>query len=253
MVEGGEFGGDLGGGEEELEGFSGEGYALGEGVVGELLEWRQGGAGKAVVEDDAATLGAGFDEAYGCTEGFEGEVRDDTQPGEEGGGVGVEVGGEELIRDGVLLKVDGDVGKVRGDGDVVLLEQGAFGVLGSREVEFEDVKLGVGVAVSEGVESGAEQDVLGDAALDGVGESVFGVAAAGDEEGAQGDGVGLVEAGGGLAEFFGVVGAEDGDCDGVVEDEGASVVDLVSGATKGDTQSSAGWAGRSHARMILAG
>ena len=45
MVEGGEFGGDLGGGEEELEGFSGEGYALGEGVVGELLEWRQGGAG----------------------------------------------------------------------------------------------------------------------------------------------------------------------------------------------------------------
>ena len=37
VVEGGEFGGDLRGGEEELEGFAGEVDAGGEGIVGELL------------------------------------------------------------------------------------------------------------------------------------------------------------------------------------------------------------------------
>ena len=198
-------------------------------------------------------MGAGCDEAYGCAEGFEGEVGDDAEPCEEGGGAGVEADGEELLRDRVLLKVDGDVGKVGGDGDVVLLEQGAFGVLGGGEVEFVDVKLGVGVTVGEGVEAGAEQDVLGDAALDGEGKGVFSVAAAGDEEGAEGDGVGFVEAGGGFAQLFGVVGAEDGDGDGVVEDEGPCVVDLVGGAAEGDAESGAGWAGRSHARLILAG
>ena len=57
-VEAGEVSGDLGGGEEELEGLSGELDAGGEGVPGELFEEGEGLAGLAVVEDDPAAGGA---------------------------------------------------------------------------------------------------------------------------------------------------------------------------------------------------
>jgi hypothetical protein len=108
--------------------------------------------------------------------------------------------------------------------------------------------------VGEGVEAGAEQDVLGDAALDGLGEQVFGIAAAGDQEGAQADGewarlVGRIAAGG--AFNLGSVGAEDSDGDGIVEDQGRSVVELVGGAAHGDTESGVGRARLIHAECQL--
>jgi hypothetical protein len=57
---------------------------------------------------------------------------------------------------------------------------------------------GVGVAVGEGVEAGAEEDVLGYTVGYGVREIVLCIAAAGDQEGPEGDGEGLVELGYGL-------------------------------------------------------
>jgi hypothetical protein len=112
-------------------------------------------------------------------------------------------------------------------------------------VDLEDVEAGVGVAVGEGVEACTEEDVLGDSVGDGLGERVFGVAAAGDHEGAEGDGVGtLFEVGvaaGCAVELFGV-GAEDGDGDGVSEDEGMGVEELVRGSAQGHAESSTGWA-----------
>ena len=53
-MEGGEFGGDFCGSEEELEGFAGKVDARGEGVEGELFARRKRGARLGVVEDEAA-------------------------------------------------------------------------------------------------------------------------------------------------------------------------------------------------------
>jgi hypothetical protein len=78
------------------------------------------------------------------------------------------------------------------------LEEFALPLLGGGVVDLEDAEAGVGVAVGEGVEACAEEDVLGDTVADGLGELVFGVAAAGYKEGAEGYGEGLVELGAGL-------------------------------------------------------
>jgi hypothetical protein len=53
VVERGKFGGGFARGHEELEGFAGELDAGSEGVVSELLEEGQRGAGLAVVKDEA--------------------------------------------------------------------------------------------------------------------------------------------------------------------------------------------------------
>ena len=108
----------------------------------------------------------------------------------------------------------------------------------------------MGVAVGEGVEAGSEEDVLGDSVCDGCCELVFGVAAAGDEEGAEGGGEGLVEFGGGFLEVGGVLGAEDGDGDGVFEDVGRGIVDLMGRSAQGYAEGGAGWAGFLHSRYV---
>ena len=113
-------------------------------------------------------------------------------------------------------------------------------------VDLKDAEAGVGVAVGEGVEAGAEQDVLGDSVGDGFGQLVFGVAAARDEEGAEGDGERASFLArrwvGGAFDLRGV-GTEDGDGDGVVEDEGWGVVELVGGAAESYAEGGTGWAG----------
>ena len=121
-------------------------------------------------------------------------------------------------------------------------------------VDLEDAQLGVGVAVGEGVQAGAQEDVLGDPVGDGFGELVFGVAAARDQEGAQADGerAGLpARRRVGRAFDLGGVVAEDRDGDGVVEDQGAGVVELVGGAAESYAEGGAGWAGL-HLNMSVA-
>jgi hypothetical protein len=77
----------------------------------------------------------------------------------------------------------------------------ALPLLGGGVVNLKDSQLWVRIAMSEGVEACAEEDVLGDAAGDGGGELVLGVAAAGYEEGAEAEREGFVEFGGGLVEL----------------------------------------------------
>ena len=128
--------------------------------------------------------------------------------------------------EGFALEVDGDVGEVGGRGEVGGEEELSLPGLGGGVVDLEDLEMRVGVAVGEGVEAGTEEDVLGDSAGDSPGEEVFGVTAAGDEEGAKSDGerarlVRGIAAGG--AFDFGGVRAEDGDGDGVSEYERVGV------------------------------
>jgi hypothetical protein len=116
-------------------------------------------------------------------------------------------------------------------------------------VDFEDAKVRVGVAVGEGIETCTEEDVLSDSVCNGVGERVFGVAAASDEEGAEGDGEGLLQFGGGLVEFGEILLAEDGDGDRIIKDEWLRIVELVCRATQSDPKCGSGGAGFFHSSV----
>jgi len=98
-------------------------------------------------------------------------------------------------------------------------------------VDLEDPKMRVRVAVGEGVEACTEQDVLNDALGYGLGKVVFGVAAAGDEKGAECHGKRPVGTRGCAMKFLSVGVAEDGDRDRVIEDKRLGVVELVGRAT----------------------
>ena len=105
---------------------------------------------------------------------------------------------------------------------------------------------GIRVTVSKRVEAGAENDVLRHVLLNGLGQLVFGVPAAGHQKGAEGDGQGFMEPGGGLAQLFRILAAEDRDRERILQDQGAGIVDLVRGPAEGYAEGSAGWAGFFH-------
>ena len=100
--------------------------------------------------------------------------------------------------------------------------------------------------VGERFEPSSEQDILGHASLYGCVDLVFGVAAAGHQEGAEGDRRGFMKPGGGLAQLFRILAAEDRDRERILQDQGAGIVDLVRGPAEGYAEGSAGWAGFFH-------
>jgi len=133
-------------------------------------------------------------------------VADDAEPGSDGGEGFVEAGGLEAGAEAVFLEVDRD--KVRGGGG----RDGGGGEklflpgLGGGVIDFEDAEGGVGVAAGEGVEAGAEDQVLlRGVGLEGGGKGVFGEAGADDHEGSEGGGEGALDAVGGAVYFFGVL------------------------------------------------
>ena len=55
-----------------------------------MFESRKYGSGLAVIKDEPGLGRAGGDIANSLTEGFEGEIRNDSQPGEKGRSAGIE-------------------------------------------------------------------------------------------------------------------------------------------------------------------
>jgi hypothetical protein len=113
-------------------------------------------------------------------------------------------------------------------------------------VDLEDAKIWKRIAVREGIETGTEQDVLGHAARDGLGQQVFRVTATRDEEGSKGNRERLAELCCGAFDLGQVFTAKDGNGDGIVEDERLRIVKLMCGSPHGDTEGGAGWAGGFH-------
>src|SRR6185437_13620625 len=85
------------------------------------------------------------DEGDGGSEGFECEVGDDAEPGEEGGLGGVEVGGEKLGGEGLAFKVDGNEGKAGGRGQIGLVEEVALPGLCGWVVDLKTRRCGWGL------------------------------------------------------------------------------------------------------------
>jgi hypothetical protein len=99
-------------------------------------------------------------------------------------------------------------------------------------VDLEDTNVWIRIAVSEGVQTGAEENVLSDSSSDGVGEVVFGVAAAGDKKRTQTDGERAIGTCGSAAKLLGVGGTENRNSDWIIKYERLRVVKLVRGATQ---------------------
>ena len=100
--------------------------------------------------------------------------------------------------------------------------------------------------MGECVEASAEQNILRYAIGDGVGERVFGVAAARDKKGTECDREGFVQLGSGFVNLGEIFRAEDGDGDGVFEDERLRIVKLMRGAAHRYAEGGAGWDGVLH-------
>lgn len=106
-----------------MEGLSSKLNAGREGVVREFLEERESGAGLAIVEDHASAGRLYGDEVDGGAEGFEREVRDDTQPREECRNGCIEAGGVELLGERLAFEIDGNIGEVCRSGEAPDLQQ----------------------------------------------------------------------------------------------------------------------------------
>jgi hypothetical protein len=149
-----------------------------------------------------------------------------------------------------MFEVDRDIGDVCWNGKAAGFEELALPLLRGGVVDLEDAKIGIGAAVSEGIEACTEKNILRNALGDSTGECVFGVATACYKEGAKGDGERTIRAGGSTAKFFGIRGSEDRDSDGIVENKWRRIVELVRGATQGHAKGSSGWAGVLHDKRL---
>ena len=192
------------------------------------------------------------DEAYGCAESRDSEVRDDSEPGEVRWLRRVEAGLVELLGERFGFKINRRAGEVLWNRNSAGLEELALPLLGGRVVDFEDMEVRPGIAIGEGVESGSEEDVLADSVGDGAGEVIFGVAAAGYEVRPHRDGEWPIHASGGAANLLCVGFSEKRNSDWVGEDH-RLVVKLVGRAAESDAESGPGWDGLLHSLMVAEG
>jgi hypothetical protein len=79
----------------------------------------------------------------------------------------IEACGEKLLGKQLTFEVDWDVGEICGSGKAAGFEELALPLLRRGVVDLEDAKVWVRVAVSEGVEAGAEKNILRNALFDG--------------------------------------------------------------------------------------
>jgi len=86
-----------------------------------------------------------------------------------------------------MLEVDRDIGEAGGNGDAIGSEQLMFPLLCGRVIDLEDVQPRKWIAISEGVETGTQQDILSHSACHGLGEQVFCITAARHHKGSQRD------------------------------------------------------------------
>lgn len=233
---------------EELEGLTGLLDARGHGVSHELFGGRKHVAREPVVEERRAAPGEAAKQPDGGAEGFQREVRYHAEPRGDGWDGEVKTGGSEFGLQRLLLKVDRNVRHGGRDVDLRGGEHFALPLLRGRVVDLEDANVRVRIAISEGVEPRAEDEVLADAIVRmRCGERVFRDARAGHHEGAEGGGEGALFLVRGASEFLRVLGAEDADSERIVEDEGMLVVELVRSTAEGYAECRAGWLGFGHA------
>lgn len=146
-----------------------------------------------------------------------------------------------------MFKVDSNVGDSARHGNTGASEQLELPRLRGRMINLEDTNISEGIAVSEGVQPSAEQDVLRYSVLDAAGERVFCIPRTGDEKRAK-------DLGGDTLRSAKLLSMRPQNPCGerIFEDE--RVVDgLVRGAAESDAESSARWASSFHTEESISG
>src|SRR5437016_2960254 len=107
------------------------------------------------------------------------QIRRDAEPGETRRTARVEAGSREDRRQRFLLKIDRDEDYIAGDSQTDLVKPRALPGLCRRVINFKYAKraCGIGITVREGVETGAEQDVLAYTSIDRARQLIFGATA----------------------------------------------------------------------------
>ena len=113
-------------------------------------------------------------------------------------------------------------------------------------VDLEDAQLGIWVTMRKGVQTSAKQDILRNASGNSVRKIVFSVAITGDQKRAKSDGEWPVGTCRRTAKLLRIRVAEDGNGDGVVEDQGSCVVKLMRGSAESNAEGSSRWTGGLH-------
>ena len=232
--------------EEEAERLAGSSDAGGEEVKDGAATARERIGAEGVVEANACAGGEVGNGGEGGAEGFKGEVGDNAKPTKEGGEGGVEASLEQTGDEGLVLEVEGDKGEVGGDGNGGLIEHEALPLLGGGEIDLKNSERGERVAVSEGVEACAEDDILHYAASDCVGQLIFSEAAARSHEAAEVLRNGVA----GAVEIASVAVGDEGQRDGVVEDAGL-FHELVRGSANGDSEGGSAGLAVFHNLMLI--
>ena len=109
-----------------------------------LFEGRENRTRLSVIENHAAAGRLRADEFESRPEGVQGQVRNDAQPGEEGGDPLVEARGQKLRAKGFSLEVDRRKGKALGNWDAALAKQVPLPLLGGGVIDLKDAQLGKG-------------------------------------------------------------------------------------------------------------
>ena len=172
--------------------------------------------------------------------GIEREVGNDAQPAEKRRRAGVESRLGQALGERLVFKVQRNKGQVGGQGDGGLGQHVALPCWVAGKSTSKTRSAGKRIAIGEGVEARAEDHILRDSRGDGLGELVFGIAAARGHEGAK-VARHLVH---GALHVAGESGADQAHRDGIVKDAG-----LVhrSGARRGEwrREGLSCWRGRS--------
>src|SRR5271156_2191963 len=163
-VKGREFGRDPGWGKEKLEGFPRPFNPRRQRVVCQLFEQRERGARLSVIQGQTAAGALRGNKAKRSPKGLERKVGNHAQPGEKSRRLAVETSDTQFLCQRLALKINRRVGDAIRNGNVVALQQFALPLLGSWVVDLKDTKLGKGIPIGEGIESGAQKNILFDAA-----------------------------------------------------------------------------------------
>jgi hypothetical protein len=174
--------------EEQLKGFTGAGHSLDERVERPLLRGAEKRSFDGVVKCEAAARSHAGNKLDGRVEGGSRKIGRDAEPGEERTSRSEETRLLQPDTEKLRLKVKGSESHLRWDLDASLPESCAFPCLGGGMIHFKDMQSGRSqrITVSERVESRAQHDILANSPLNGCGELILGVAAAGGDECSEG-------------------------------------------------------------------
>src|SRR5579859_175868 len=163
---------------ETEERFTGPSYAGRNRIKGQTIEEIEGGAWDCVVKSHAVLWTERSDPAQRLQNRLLSQVRHDPKPGKERGIVRFEACRGKAVCKRMRFKVNRGESKGLRNGNSAGFQAFPFPGLRGGKIDFENLQISVGIAISKGIETGAQNDILADSARPRLAQMVFSKAAA---------------------------------------------------------------------------